>query len=438
MQASRNSNSSYSRYVELLFSQEGTDGWAAQPPHALTAGRHADPPRQPPAPPEAPAEPPATIENATDLRAAQAWFQAERARLEEYAQDQFSNIQDQHQEALARQYQKEAELAKREREIHREVKFLAAQAEALRERARGLAEWETSLKAQSDQLSRLEEQAAAIPDAAGQVSLVAPVAPGPEVSQVRLSEAAAREKFEAVDAMIRERLEAWEKKQAEVLARQEQMELRYRDLELAEQAVARRMAELDQLEDGALASQAQRQRWKELEQRFHELEQAEAALARRMAELDEVEERARAPEPRPDRAAQEAVRREQEKLAGAWRLVAVETNGQAAPTEAIDDIRFVFTGDQLTRQRGDRAETAAAYRVDPSRDPKWMDMTGSAEGREYVIPAVYSLTGDTLMLCYRADYKRISQADASRLRPTRIDAAGASAQVLLTLRRERV
>src|SRR5262249_28604142 len=158
-------------------------------------------------------------------------------------------IQDQHQEALARQYQKEAELAKREREIHREVKFLAAQAEALRERGRSLAEWEASLKAQTDELARLEEQAAAVPAGGGQVRLVAPAAPRPDVSQVRLSEAAAREKFEAVDAMIRERLEVWEKKQAEVLARQEQMERRYRDLEQAEQAVARRMAELDELEE---------------------------------------------------------------------------------------------------------------------------------------------------------------------------------------------
>ncbi len=64
-------------------------------------------------------------------------------------------------------------------------------------------------------------------------------------------------------------------------------------------------------------------------------------------------------------------------------------------------------------------------------------MTGNAEGRDYAIPALYALEGDTLQLCYRADYKQIPQAKAARLRPTRLDAGQGNAQVLLTLQRQR-
>jgi uncharacterized protein (TIGR03067 family) len=437
MQALRNGNSSYARYVELLFAQENMESWSASQAPALVPGLRADAAlRQPRAQPDEAPQPPPSLENASDLRAAQAWFQAERARLEEYAQDQFSQIQGQHQEALARQYQKEAELAKREREVHREVKFLAAQAEALRERAHGLAEWEASLKAHTDQLSQVEEQVAAAQVGLGQVSLASPAVPRPEASPVRLSQAAAQTKFEAVETLIRERLEAWEKKQAEVLARQEQMERRYRELEKTEEAVARRMAELDELEESPLTPRGQQKRWEEMQQRCRELERAEAAVARRMAELDDLEASILNPQQRPD-PAQEAVRREQEKLTGTWKLVALETNGQPSPVEGIADFRFIFTGDKLTRQRGDQPESAAGYRVDPTKLPKWMDMTGKAEGKDYSIPAVYALAGDTLKLCYRADYKKHAAANSPAQRPARLDGA-APAAVLLTLQREQI
>jgi uncharacterized protein (TIGR03067 family) len=231
-------------------------------------------------------------------------------------------------------------------------------------------------------------------------------------------------------------LAAWEQKQAEVLARQEQMERRYHELEKAEAAVARRMAELDELEDSPLTPHAQKKRWEEMEQRFRELERAEAALARRMAELDELEENLLDQEQEGDLAAEVAVRHEKQTLAGTWKLVGVETGGHASPAEAIDDFRFIFAGDKLTRKRRNQAETAAGYLIDPSRQPKWIDMMGKAEGKHYSIPAVYALEGDILKLCYRADYKNHSQANAPQLWPTRLDGSS-NVEVLLTLQRER-
>jgi hypothetical protein len=208
------------------------------------------------------------------VQAAQAWFQAERARLEIYTRDQFLRIRQHHQEALAKHYEREAVLARREREVQREVQFLTAQAEALRERARGLAEWEAALKAPADQQ------------------------PHAEGDSGQLSEAAARAKYDAIEAMLRERQAVWEEKQAEVLARQEQMERRYRELEQREEALTRRMAELDALDDEVLTPKAQRKRQEEMERRYRELQRAEEDLGRRMMELAELENELGAPPPR--------------------------------------------------------------------------------------------------------------------------------------------
>jgi chromosome segregation ATPase len=244
-----------------------------------------------------PSQPP-PLETADDVRAAYDWFRAERQRLEEYTHNQITYIQQQHYDVLARHYQVEADTARRVQEVNREMQFLAAQAEAMRDRARGLAEWEEGLNAQTEHLARLQQ------DNGGQTEqerAAALAALRQEMADWRLSEAAARAKFDATDALIRERQAVWEKKQAEVQARQEQLERRCRDLQRAEEALARRVAEMDEVEkrllqdlDDAQGSAVARKRaqQEEFERRCRDLQRAEEALARRMAELEEVERRA--------------------------------------------------------------------------------------------------------------------------------------------------
>src|SRR5262249_17950996 len=126
-------DSPYARCVEWLFSQAGgSEGWLAGRPPA-PAPREPTP--GPPLPADWPQAPPA-LDHPAGLQAAQAWFQTERARLEMYTRDQFLRIRQQHQQSLAGYYERETDLARREREVQREVQFLTAQAEALRERAR--------------------------------------------------------------------------------------------------------------------------------------------------------------------------------------------------------------------------------------------------------------------------------------------------------------
>ncbi len=137
-------------------------------------------------------------------------------------------------------------------------------------------------------------------------------------------------------------------------------------------------------------------------------------------------------------AADDAVRREQEKLIGTWKVVSVEMGGQKFPDQAIQDFRFIFTADTLTRKRGEKAESGSGYRLDPSKSPKWIDMTGVTDGKPQSVPAIYALNGDCLTLCFRADYKKPEGKPGGVFpRPAKLEAGKDSGQVLMVLKREK-
>ena len=92
------------------------------------------------------------------------------------------------------------------------------------------------------------------------------------------------------------------------------------------------------------------------------------------------------------------ITKEKEKLAGTWNVVSVEANGKRVPAEAIKDFQYIFTADSATRKKGGKAESGAGYKLDPSKSPKWMDMTGTTDGKARAIPGLYELDGDTLTL----------------------------------------
>ncbi len=235
-------SSPYARCVELLFSRMD------EPASPLPAAGRAPVRPGGTLPQDWPSKPP-PLETPEDLRAAYEWFCGERQQLEEYTRSQLAFIQQEHFNVLGRHYQIEAEIGRRTQEINREMQFLATHVEALRERSRGLAEWEEALTAQTERFAGLEEGRVTQTDEERAAALAALRA---EIANRRLSEAAARAKLEATQALLRERQAVWEKKQAEVLARQRQLERRCLELERAEEALKRRIAELDEVEERLL------------------------------------------------------------------------------------------------------------------------------------------------------------------------------------------
>jgi uncharacterized protein (TIGR03067 family) len=137
-------------------------------------------------------------------------------------------------------------------------------------------------------------------------------------------------------------------------------------------------------------------------------------------------------------APEDAVQKEKELLVGTWKVVSLEANGQKFPAEATKDFQFIFTADSLTRKKGGKAESGAGYRLDPTKQPKWMDMTGTTDGKEQAVPAIYQLDGDTLTLCFRADYKKMDgKPNQVQKRPEKLDGGAGSEQVLLVLKRDK-
>jgi uncharacterized protein (TIGR03067 family) len=135
---------------------------------------------------------------------------------------------------------------------------------------------------------------------------------------------------------------------------------------------------------------------------------------------------------------EDAIKQEKEKLAGTWAVASVEANGPKVPAEALNDFQFIFTAESLTRKKGGTAESGAGYKLDPSKSPKWIDMTGTTDGKEQSILALYELEGDTLTLCFRADYKKKDgKPNEMQKRPEKLDGGEKSEQVLMVLKRQK-
>ncbi len=278
--------SPYARCVEWLFAHlDDTETAAPIQPTPAPAG----PPQRNSLPEDWPSAPP-PLKNADDLRNVLEWFRAERMRLDEYTRQRLRDIQDQHYQVLAHHYQSEAEMVRREQDVNRELQFLATQTEELHARARGLVEWEEALAAQTERLATLQASGAAPAEPEDRAALAAL---RQAVSDRRLSEAAARARFEASQALVKERQAVWEKKQAELLARQGQLERRCRELQKTEEALQRRIAEMDEVEERLLRAcdrDENQARQEELERRSRGLQRAEEILQRRLAEIEEIEE----------------------------------------------------------------------------------------------------------------------------------------------------
>jgi uncharacterized protein (TIGR03067 family) len=100
-----------------------------------------------------------------------------------------------------------------------------------------------------------------------------------------------------------------------------------------------------------------------------------------------------------DKTKQEAVQKELQKLEGTWAMVSAEQNGEAAPKDAIQNIRVIFKGDKLTIKRGD-VSLEGTIVVDPTQKPVAYDATATQNGKKLSTLGIYEIDGDTLKVCY--------------------------------------
>jgi clostripain len=88
------------------------------------------------------------------------------------------------------------------------------------------------------------------------------------------------------------------------------------------------------------------------------------------------------------------------KLEGEWTMVSLEERGEKAPDERVKRFKLTIKGDQwtVTSSQGKGKPPALTMTVDPSSEPRTMDLTGRDGDREFVFLCIYKLEGDTLTL----------------------------------------
>jgi uncharacterized protein (TIGR03067 family) len=96
---------------------------------------------------------------------------------------------------------------------------------------------------------------------------------------------------------------------------------------------------------------------------------------------------------------------EAKKLEGTWVAHSATLDGKAM--EGVKSWQLVFAGNKLVLKMGDGIEDKYAFKVDPSRKPKWMDFDPEKKKPNANIGvAIYELDGDTLKICVGAQGER--------------------------------
>jgi len=102
------------------------------------------------------------------------------------------------------------------------------------------------------------------------------------------------------------------------------------------------------------------------------------------------------------------------KFEGTWKVAVMEIGGNKAPTEAFENMTFTFTGKKYVQKSGDNVVEAGTQDLDPSKSPKYMDVTVTeGETKDKKQLAIYEIDGDTCKICF-------AQHD-SKDRPTKYD-----------------
>ena len=98
----------------------------------------------------------------------------------------------------------------------------------------------------------------------------------------------------------------------------------------------------------------------------------------------------------------DAFRKELKAMAGTWRPISAENNGNKTPEEILKEIRWVRDADgKWAMQRDDKTVLEWTVRkIDTTKKPKTIDLEvtlGSHQGQAY--RGIYELDGDTLRVC---------------------------------------
>ena len=101
-----------------------------------------------------------------------------------------------------------------------------------------------------------------------------------------------------------------------------------------------------------------------------------------------------------------------ELLQGTWNVDLMEWSGKSLPKELMKGYKFVFDGNKLTwdaaigmMSKGGKITASDGafpcdFKIDPTKEPKQIDITLHLKQREGTFLGIYEIKGDTLKVCY--------------------------------------
>lgn len=130
-------------------------------------------------------------------------------------------------------------------------------------------------------------------------------------------------------------------------------------------------------------------------------------------------------------AKEDAVKKALADLKGTWTIVSATKDGKKLTEEQLKGVTLAYDGaGRVTVKQGDKVRFEGTIKIDPTRTPKTLDATQTAEGdnKGKTSLGIYELKGDTLTLC--------SVEPTAKERPTEFASKPGSGHFLRVYQRE--
>ena len=96
----------------------------------------------------------------------------------------------------------------------------------------------------------------------------------------------------------------------------------------------------------------------------------------------------------------DAAKEELAKLEGTYSCVSTEQGSEKGDPETLKKLKLVVKDNKWTVYINDKVSTSATFTIDPTKNPKTIDLTGTMGGdRGKVYLGIYELNGNDLKLC---------------------------------------
>jgi uncharacterized protein (TIGR03067 family) len=133
----------------------------------------------------------------------------------------------------------------------------------------------------------------------------------------------------------------------------------------------------------------------------------------------------------PAAADKDPVAKELKRLEGTWVGESGEDNGKRMAADDVRQGKLIFKGQSVIARREGGEDVPGVVTIDPTKDPKTIDLIPVTAEKGQTLAGIYKLEGDTLTICMPMPQK------PGWARPTKFDAGRGTNHMLVVLKRQK-